>query len=171
MPYLNAQLENADRLKAIYQQLGSSIWRLQELEGATAQFYVLVALATRGMGLEAGMQLDESVAGNTFGRTVYLLRQAAKVPLDLKDRLPGILKERNWLVHSSLTEGRSAVYNDAACEVLMRRMEFISSEAGSILKLIVNAAEEYATNDGVSKEEIEHLTAQILKSWQEDDPT
>ena len=50
---LAGQLAMADRLAAITQQVGFALWQLQALEGATAQYYVLIAQAVRGMGVEA----------------------------------------------------------------------------------------------------------------------
>jgi len=169
MTSIDALLQRADRLNAIYRHLGESLWRLQELEGAVAQYYVLVALATRGMGIEAGHALERTVDGNTFGRTIALLRKAAKIPAELEQRLPALLQDRNWLVHGSLRTERSAIYDESRCEALLARLVSIADEAAAILKLLGTAAEKFVVNAGVSKQEVDSLTEQLLSVWRGDD--
>lgn len=169
MTNLSVQLQNADRLEAIYRQLGATLWRLQELEGAVAQYYVLAALAEKGMGIEAGRSLEKSIEGKTFGSTIKLLRTADKVPPELAVRLPAVLRERNWLVHSSLRQERVAVYNAQRCDALLLRLEDLAAEAGSVLKLIASAAQDFVLNAGVAPTRIEALTERVLKTWRGED--
>lgn len=160
-----SQLRKAERLQAITQQVGFALWQLQELEGATARFYVLVALATRGMGLEAGQKLDESAQSKTFGTTIHALRKAGKMPEALEAPFLALLKERNWLVHSSRSTSRTAVLSDAKCEALLQRLEQISEEARLLIKKVGASAEQFVASHGVSVQEIDRLTHQVLESW------
>ena len=168
MTDLHTQLLTADRLEALYKQLGLTLWRLQELEGVVAKYYVLVALASRGMGVSEDLVLERTVEGKTFGKTVKLLREAKKVPVELVERLPNIVKERNWLVHSSLANERAAVYNDARCAAFLKRMEIISQEASAIIKVLGNSAECFVMSAGVTAEEIDRLTKRTLEAWRGD---
>jgi hypothetical protein len=165
---LGMQLRKADRLDAISKHLGFALWQLQALEDATAQHYVLVALATRGMGIEAGKKLDDSVKGNTFGKTIHALRAAGKMPATIEQRFLTLLKERNWLVHSSRATNRNAVLNDEACQSLLVRLEALAEEARLLLREVGSASEVFVLNNGVSKEEIDRLTQEILSSWHSD---
>ena len=168
MTDIHTQIRNADRLEALYKQLGMTLWRLQELEGMVAQYYVLVALATRGMGISEGLALEKTVAGRTFGQAVNLLRDSKKIPSEVQVRLPAIVKERNWLIHSSLNDERTAVYADDRCEAFLLRMETIVAEASAIIKIIGKSAETHVVHSGVSPQEIDRLTKQTLDSWRGD---
>lgn len=168
MTDINSHLRASDRLGAIYKQLGLALWRFQELEGVVARYYVLVALASRGMGITQGLALERTIKGKTFGRTVSLLRDAKKIPSELIERLPAIVKERNWLIHSSLNTSRSAVYDDSHCNEFLKRMETMTAEAGTVIKLIGKSAEAYVLQAGVSPQEIDRLTKQTLESWRDD---
>jgi uncharacterized protein YutE (UPF0331/DUF86 family) len=168
MTDIHTQLRKADRLEALYKQLGLTLWRFQELEGMVAQYYVLVVLATRGMGIPEGLALERTVEGKTFGKTVSLLRDEKKVPDELIERLPAIVKERNWLVHSSLADERSAVHNDAHCANFLERMEIMTKEASAIIKILGQSAESFVINAAVTAEEIEGLTKQTLEAWRGD---
>jgi hypothetical protein len=162
------QLRKAARLDAITKQLGFALWQLQSLEDATAQYYVLVALATRGMGIEAGKKLDDSVKGNTFGRTIHALRSARKMPAEIEQRFLVLLKERNWLVHSSRATNRSAVLDDEACQSLLIRLDALAEETRLLLREVGSASEKFVLNNGVSKVEVDRLTQEILTSWHAD---
>jgi hypothetical protein len=165
MSDFETQLRKSDRLDAITKHLGFALWQLQALEDATAQHYVLVALATRGMGIEAGKKLDDSVKGNTFGRTIRALRGVGKLPAAIEQRFLALLKERNWLVHSSRATNRDAVLDDEACKSLLVRLEVLAEEARLLLREVGSASQEFVLNNGVPKAEIDRLTQEILRSW------
>lgn len=161
----DAQLQKAERLDAITRQVGFALWQLQALEDATAQYYVLVALSTRGMGVESGKTVDESVKGNTFGKTIHLLRKAGKMPEAIELRFQVLLKERNWLVHSSRATNRTAVHDDQACDSLLERLKRLVEEVRLLLREIGRESEEFVHRSGVSKQEVDRLTQEILNSW------
>jgi len=159
------QLRKAERLKVITQSLGFALWQLQALEDATAQHYVLVALSTRGMGIDAGNKLDESVKGNTFGKTIHALRKAGKLPEALELRFLSLLNERNWLVHNSRATNRTAIFNDESCHSILERLEQIAEEARLLIHEIGTASSKFVIKHGVSNQEVERLTQEVLSSW------
>ncbi|MBK1615811.1 hypothetical protein CKO44_20345 [Rubrivivax gelatinosus] len=165
MNELSQQLAKAERLHTITQQVGFALWQLQELEGAAAQYYVLVALATRGMGIEAGNALVEDAQSRTFGSTISKLVKAKHLPGEAESRFQALLKERNWLVHSSRSTSRDAIHNDAACSKLGKRLEAIAEEARLLLKVVAKAAEEHVKRHGVATEKINELAEKTLKAW------
>lgn len=165
MNEISQQLAKAERLHAATQKVGFALWQLQELEGAAAQYYVLVAQATRGMGHVTGNALVDDAQSKTFGATVTKLVKAKHLPTDAGVRFQALLKERNWLVHSSLARNRDAIHSDAACSKLGIRLDAIAEEARLLLKVVGKAAEEYVRRHGVSIEKIDELTAETLKAW------
>lgn len=81
-------------------------------------------------------------------------------------RFQALLKDCNWLVHSSNTDSKKALDDDAAYVELHRRLKSIAEEAGRLLKEISALAEEFVLRHGVSIEALEVRTAEILKEWQ-----
>lgn len=158
--------QKATRLQAITQQVGFALWQLQILEYVTAEYYVLVALATQGMGLEAGKNLTDTVKKNTFGKTITALSRAGKMPDDLKECYAAILAERNWLVHSSRLTNQHAVYQDEACEILLIRLNNLVEKTNVLMKAVGNQCEKFVSQQGVSEQEIDRYTQEILTAWQ-----
>jgi len=86
MATLHDQLLKADRLHAVTQRVGFALWQLQELEGASAQYYVLVVHAKPGMGFEAGQALVDKAQSKTFGSTITQLAKAKQLPQEVETR-------------------------------------------------------------------------------------
>lgn len=107
--------DNSMCLDAITKQIGFTLWQLQELESAAAQYFVLITQAKRGMGLQAGNALVEKAQRKTFGKTICEISKAGLLAGDLESRLTKLLLERNWLVHSSRATNRNAIYRNSEC--------------------------------------------------------
>jgi hypothetical protein len=165
MENLDDMLVRADRLTAITQRVGYALWQLQQLEGATAQYYVLVVEAKRGMGIEAGEALTDKALAKTFGATITQLTKAKRLAEPAERRFKALLAERNWLVHSSQSSSRRAVYEDAACATLIARLDRIADEAHALIRVIGTEAELFAKKHGVSDSEVDSLAAETLKRW------
>jgi len=162
--------KKANRLYEVTQRIGFALWQLQELEGVLAQYYVLVALAKRGMGLDAGNVLLVDAQRKTFGATIQKLVKAKLLPSELESRFTVLLKERNWLVHSSRSTSRDAVHNDAALNRTVSRVDVIADEAQELLRAVGIAAEDHVVElHSISMDEINRMAADILKSWQDND--
>lgn len=159
------QERRADRLYTITQRIGYALWQIQELEEVTAQYFVLVAQAKRGMRMEEASVLVEDARTKTFGRTITRLVKGKHMPSELEPRFNALLAERNWLAHNSRSTNRNAVYSDQACLVLLARLNRIEEETLSLLKAIGKYFEEFVTARGVSTQEIDALTEKTLKAW------
>ena len=81
-------------------------------------------------------------------------------------RFQALLKDRNWLVHSSNTDSKKALDDDAAYVGLHRKLKSIADEAGRLLKEISALSEKFVLGHGVSMDALEARTAEILKEWQ-----
>lgn len=165
MSDLETQLEKANRLSGITQQIGFALWQLQELESVCAIYYVLVEEAEFGMGKEAGNALEEKANKKTFGTTMHKFAKAGLLSEDVEDRFKSLLSERNWLVHSSRADSRKAIHNDSHIVSLLKRLERISEEALSLLKHVGALTEEYVKGHGVSEEYIDEKSKEILEQW------
>jgi hypothetical protein len=87
------------------------------------------------------------------------------LPAAIEQRFLALLKERNWLVHSSRATNRDAVLDDEACKSLLVRLEVLAEEARLLLREVGSASQEFVLNNGVPKAEIDRLTQEILRSW------
>jgi len=161
------QIEIAERLAIVTQQVGFTLWQLQELEGVSAQYFVLLAQATRGMGLDAGNSLEAKAKKKTFGATLQEMKKANLLPNELQPRFEKLLSERNWLVHSSRADSRSAIHNDSSMQLLITRLDKMADESFYLLKAIGSLSEAYVAKHGVSKEYIDRKSKELLKEWQE----
>ena len=159
------QVLKADRLHDITQRVGFALWQLQELEGVSAQYYVLVVHASPGMGVAAGQALVDNAQSKTFGSTVTQLVKAKQLAPEVEERFQALLAERNWLVHSSRSTSRNAVHDANACRKLIERLDAVSKESGLLLKEVGKCAEAFVKKHGVSAADIELITAQTLKKW------
>lgn len=166
---LALQLQKADRLAEITQKVGFTLWQLQELEGTTAVYFVLAAQAKKGMGATKGNELVESAQSKTFGKTVSELGKYGLLKPDIQRRFGSLLKERNWLVHSSRADSRDAVHGALAMRKLLIRLESIAEEAHALLKELQSLAETHVKQHGVSEHEIAERTKRLLQSWQTPD--
>ena len=163
------QLEKANRLSAITQQVGFALWQLQELEGVCATYYVLVEEAKIWMGEVAGNAMEEKAKKKTFGRTIHKLVKAGVLDTEIEARLKNLLSERNWLVHSSRASSRSAIHSDAHMTDLLNRLNKISEESLALLKNVGKRTEDYVKKYGVSEEYIERKSKEILEQWHSTD--
>ena len=165
MSEIEIQLEKANRLSAITQQVGFSLWQLQELEGVCATYYVLVEEAEFGMGEDAGYKLEMNAKKKTFGRTIHKLVKAGLLTEEVEERFKKLLSERNWLIHSSRASSRSAIHSDSHMLALLERLRQISEEALSLQKHVSASTEAYVKKHGVSEKFIDKKSKEILEQW------
>lgn len=169
MNTLHNEMLKANRLEAITQRVGFALWQLQELEGTTAQYYVLVVHAKPGMGVAAGQELLDKALCKTFGSTITQLVKAEQLLQTVEARFKALLAERNWLVHSSRSSSCDAVHNDQACNRLIERLNAIAEEARLLLKEVGAQAEAFVKSHGISTKNIDQLAEQALKRWHGED--
>ena len=158
--------ERSERLGEVCEAIGFTLLQLQTLEGSTAQFFVLVEQAVPQMGEEQGNALVVEAQKKTFGGSISRLAKANHLSEDLLGRFQALLKERNWLVHSSATDSKKAMASDAAYIGFHRRLEAIQDEAARILKEVLALSEKFVLGHGISMEGIEAKLAETLRQWQ-----
>lgn len=169
MDALAQHLAKADRLAEITQRVGFALWQLQELEGCAATYFVLLTAAKRGMGLDAGNVLVAKAKGRTFGSTISELARAGLMSEALEARFRKLLAERNWLVHRSRAASRAAVHQPSQFGALIFRLDWIADEALALLGEVGALVGRHTYSQGVSKEQVDEMTATILNRWHEPD--
>lgn len=159
------QLQKANRLKEITQRVGFALWQLQELEDVSAQYFVLLAQAKKGMGEAAGNVLTEKARKKTFGSTINKITKQGLLSTDLEGRFLNLLSERNWLVHRSRTESRDAIHSDIAMQQLVSRIDTMTDESLALLKEIGSLSLAYVKKHGVDEAYVYKKAEELLKQW------
>lgn len=167
MDSIENQLRKADRLSTITQSVGFALWQIQELESCSAQYFVLLAQAQKGMGLAEGDALIEKAQAKTFGSTIRQIVKARLMDSEIETRFTALLAERNWLVHRSRLDSRNAVHDDNAMSLLIARLDALANEATALLKEVGARIETFVRQHGVSAEYIDSMSKQILEQWQQ----
>lgn len=165
------ELVRAKRLDLVTQRIGFALWQLQDLEGVAAHCFVLLAQATRGMGAEAGNTLMAKALARTFGATVSKLGEAGCLSPNLQKRLRHLLTERNWLVHNSRASSRAAVHGDVALTQVVERIDRISNDALSAMKVLGATVEAHVKKYGIKGAQIDEQAAEILQAWHDGEMT
>ncbi|QOC22231.1 hypothetical protein IC757_14605 [Wenzhouxiangella sp. AB-CW3] len=165
MGVFEEKLARAERLEVICQRAGFALWQLQSLEASSAQAFVLMAKAKRGMGEKMGSKLLGSALKNTFGKTVHSMRRKGVISGELEQRFESILKERNWLVHRSRVDSEQAIVDTQAFEALHARIDQIAEESHSLMKALADMAVDFTLRSGVPKERIQIEERELLKRW------
>jgi hypothetical protein len=159
------RMQMADRLHLVTQQIGFALWQLQELEGVSAQYFVLLAKATKGMGEAAGNALLDKAQKNTFGTTIRHITEHGLLSKYLELRFRHLLSERNWLVHRSRADSRDAIHNDASMQKLLLRIDSMATETLALLKEIGSLSSNFVKKHGVTEEYINKKADELLKQW------
>ena len=160
-------MQEAERLKIITQRIGFALWQIQELEGVSAQYFVIVTQAKKGMGEAAGNAFVEKAKKKTFGNTIHNITKQGLLSIELKDRFFDLLSERNWLVHSSRADSRNAIHSDSAMNRLISRIDNMANESLSILKEIGTLTISFVEKHGIAKRDINKKAEELLKQWHE----
>lgn len=165
------QLQLANRLSAITQKVGFALWQLQELEGVSAQYFVLLVQAEKGMGLVAANALIEKAKHKTFGATIHQMTKAGLLSSELDTRFTYLLTERNWLVHKSRASSRSAIYSDTSMNKLISRLDAMADESLALIKEVAVLVDRFVKTHGITEQQINEKTNQLLEEWHTSDET
>ena len=153
------------RINALYLKIVVNSLTYSDARGVCATYYVIVEQAVFGMGEEKGNALGEAAKRKTFGSTIHKLVKAGLLSGAIELRFKSLLKERNWLVHSSKASSRNAIHHESAMQPLVNRVDSISTESNLLIKVVGELIEEYVKSHGVSEEYISSQATEILKQW------
>ena len=165
MESIEAKLERAERLYAVTQRIGFTLWQVQELESCAAHYFVLVAQAQKGMGTSAGYELLTKALGKTFGATIHQMCKSGLLSQDLETRFRDLLLERNWLVHKSRATNRNVIRSDDAMQVFLNRLDEMTEESGKLLSEILALTESHVKKLGITQQQIDEAAVSLVEQW------
>jgi hypothetical protein len=155
----------AELLGELLARVGYAFWQLAECEDAVAVYLVTRLKAKQGMGLGAGEALMADARRRTFGSLVSELREAGTLESSTQARFDKLVTERNWLAHRAKRKSRGIIFDDVVYRKKSLRLESISDEASSVLKLVGDQLLEYISSKGVDMSAAEREAVRIASSW------
>jgi hypothetical protein len=154
-----------EQLHEVTSQVGFAVWQIQVLGRAVGAYLVLVHKATLAIARAEVETMFAKAGKSTLGQLLREIRAAEDAPQHLIDQLDGFVPKRNWLVHHSRHESHKEMYSAAGRTALIARIEAIADEALALMKSFDAATEEYLETRGISKEEVNRRTAELLAEW------
>lgn len=105
----------------------------------------------------------------SFGETIRQMTKAGLLDTELQEEFKNLLKDRNWLVHKSRSESRSAIHNNASMQRVINRIDSIADAALVLLRKMGNLSDAHVKKHGVSEEFIAEKANEILEHWHTSD--
>ncbi|WP_109438313.1 hypothetical protein [Aquimarina sp. AU119] len=85
----------------------------------------------------------------TFGKALDIVKKESLLPKPLEIELSKLLKERNWLIHHSITDNKNDIKLDTYFYKLFEKIKAISSKAHELQISIELDLIEYSEKKGV----------------------
>jgi len=160
---LNRQIERAEKLASLMQQVGFAVWHLQALEGTVTTYLVLRLRAVRGVGEEQGTAALGKAERRTFGHVVQELRAAGVLEERLASNLDEVLAERNWLIHRARREYPAVLFNAPQLASLTARLERIADLTDNVNRAFTQEVERHVLSSGIDRATLERETDAVLR--------
>ncbi len=110
-----------------YTLLGESLCAVQILEDALS--HSIVIKKTEPDQKKKADNLLKKQRSYTFGRALSIVKKELLLPKPLENELSELLKERNWLIHKSITDNKKDYRTDSYFNQLFERIKAIASKA------------------------------------------
>lgn len=159
------RLDAGERLQFVAVRIGLALWYLQDLEVLSAQCFAMVAKPAKGTSVATAQALLREARGKPFGSIIDMMAKAGMLSPALETRFDALREERNWLVHRSHEDSRSAVHANQAMWRLVVRLESMTNEGLALLKELEKIAMEYAIEKGVSAARVMEIAKKTLEGW------
>ncbi|MFD2564322.1 hypothetical protein [Aquimarina rubra] len=111
----------------LYALLGESLFAVQILEDALS--HAIVLKKTEPDQKKEADDLLEKKRFYTFGKALHNVKKESLLPKPLEIELSNLLKERNWLIHHSITENKDEIKSDTYFNKLFEKTKAITSKA------------------------------------------
>lgn len=159
------QLRRSARLTAFCDRIGFAVWQLQDLETVCAKYLMLRTCIKEGITESDYDDLVAKALSKPFGATLRAAAEASVFSGSLQARFKEILSERNWLIHKSRLDSRSAFYSDSAAHDLIQRIDQISAGVRDLMIEIDKLVDSDAVESGIDLAELSRRTDEMLSIW------
>lgn len=130
-----------------YTLLGESLCAVQILEDALS--HAIVLKKTEPDQKKEADDLLKQQRFYTLGKAIKIVKEESLLPKPLEIELSKLLKERNWLVHNSITGNKNDFKPDTYFNKLFDKIKAITSEAHKLQILIELDLIEYCKKKGI----------------------
>jgi len=138
----------------LYTLLGESLSAVQILEDALSHSIVLKK--TEPDQKREADDLLKKQRFYTFGKAIKIAKKESLLPKPLEIELSKLLKERNWLVHHSITDNKNDFKSDAYFNRLFERIKPITAKAHKLQISIELDLVEYSKKKGIDMSNVEN---------------
>ncbi|WP_271785321.1 hypothetical protein [Aquimarina algiphila] len=114
----------------LFTLLGESLCAVQMLEDALS--HLIVLKKTEPDQKKEADDLLKKQRSLTFGNAMKIAKEESFLSKPLEIELSKLLKERNWLVHHSITENKNDFKSDTYFNQLFEKIEAITSKANEL---------------------------------------
>ncbi len=152
----------------LWLRIGKTLWHVQIAEYSLVHFAVANRLPNHFSQEEAD-SLFESQFKPTVGVLLGNLRQAKLISSAADVAISIFVAERNWLAHHIRRLNNADIYNQARYEALLTRLDALKESSDSISRGVTLWLEKWGEKKGVSKEDIETETKNILERLRQGD--
>ncbi|WP_282085630.1 hypothetical protein [Aquimarina algiphila] len=134
--------------------LGQSLCAVQMLEGALS--HLIVLKKTEPDQKKEADDLLKKQRSLTFGNAMKIAKEESLLSKPLEIELSKLLKERNWLVHHSITDNKNDFKSDTWFNQRFEKIEAITSKANELQISIEIDLIEYCEKKGIDMTNIKN---------------
>lgn len=120
----------SEKEKTLYCCLGESLYAVRILEDALSHSIVLKK--TEPYQKNEADTLLKVQRSYTFGKAIRIAKEESLLPKTLEIELSEFLKERNWLIHKSITENKNEYRTESFYNNLFEQTKAITSKANEL---------------------------------------
>lgn len=132
----------------LYSCLGECLCAVQILEDAIS--HSIVIKKTNPNQKEEADILLEKHRRYVLGKAIKIIKDDSLLPTSIENELSKLLKERNWLIHHSITENKKEFKTDSFFNNLSERTKEITFKANNLRALIELDLIEYCEKKGIN---------------------
>ncbi|PWH82007.1 hypothetical protein DIS18_12125 [Algibacter marinivivus] len=146
--------ETSEKEINLYTCLGESLCAVQILEDALS--HLIILKKTEPDQKKVADDLLKKQQFYTFGRAIKIAKDESLLPNSLETELSSLLKERNWLVHESITIDKNNYKTDSFFNELFKRTKSITLKAQKLKVSIELDLIEYSEKKGIDMSKVKN---------------
>lgn len=165
---MSRQLDSAEKLLAIQNALGKSLWQIQAFENTLA---LLIALVLKKIPPRASIEEAEAILDKTrTKKLVDLIKKTRESDLlddSIEKFLNKLREERNWLVHRSWNTHSEFLNHEQEFIDLRYRISRLAADAQEFNVFFASIIESWGRKRGVTEAEIKALSKELTDVWRQ----
>ena len=139
---------------SLYTYLGESLFAVQILEDALS--HLIVLKKTEPNQKSKADNLLKKQRFYTFGRAIKIAKEESLLSKPLEIELSNLLKERNWLIHESITDDKNSFKSDYYFNKLFKKTKAITLKARKLQISIELNLIEYSEKKGIDMSKVKN---------------